>query len=119
MAEEKNDMFSEESGVPDNKKILDYLQGSLSDAERSHLDGQVPDNPFLQDAVEGLQNVPDRDELPELIGHLNHQLHRQLKTKKSRGRKKQAKFGEWIYWAILIILTLGIIGFVVLRFLLK
>ena len=37
MTEEKNDMFSGGSEVPDNKKLLEYLNGSLSDAERDHL----------------------------------------------------------------------------------
>lgn len=119
MTEDKNDMFSGESGVPEDKKLLEYLNGSLPDTERNNLEEQVPDNPFLQDAVEGLQEIPEPGNLPKVVSHLNRQLHQQLAAKKNRGEKKEIKFGEWIYWAILIVLLLGITGFLMLRFMLK
>ncbi len=119
MTEEKNDMFSSDSQKPDNKKLLEYLNGSLSDAERTHFEDQVPENPFLQDAVEGLNAVENKAGLPKVVSHLNQQLQHQLSHKKSRKGKRDEPFGQWIYWSIVIVLLLVIAGFLVLRFMLK
>jgi hypothetical protein len=119
MTEEKNDMFSGESKKPDNKKLLEYLNGSLSETERTHFEDQVPADPFLQDAVEGLNAIEDKDGLPKVVSHLNQQLHHHLSNKKFRRDKKNAPFEKWIYWSILIVLLLAIVGFLVLRFMLK
>ena len=119
MAEEKNDMHSGESEKPDNKKILEYLNGSLSNIERAHFEGQVPEDPFLKDAVEGLNHIKDKEGIPKTLIHLNQELQHHLSHKKSRRNKMDIQFGPWIYWSILIVLLLAVIGFIVLRFLLK
>ncbi|MDP4130171.1 MAG: hypothetical protein Q8918_11400 [Bacteroidota bacterium] len=118
MTEERNDMFSGESGIPDDNKLMKYLNGSLPDAERDHLEDQVQQNPFLQDAVEGLNTVGDKADLPKVVQHLNKQLSHLL-PKKTRKHDRDAKFGEWIYWTILVVLLLAITGFLMLRFMLK
>ena len=119
MTEEKNDMFSSGSGAPDDKKLLEFLNGSLPEAEKNQLESQVPENPFLQDAVEGLETIGDKTGLHKVVHHLNQQLHQQLYPKKTRKIKRDARFGEWIYWAILIVLLLAITGFLMLRFMMK
>jgi hypothetical protein len=119
MTEEKNDMSSGESDRPDHKKLLEYLNGSLSDAERSGFEKEVPENPFLEDAVEGLRQITDQRELPKAVNHLNQQLRQHLAAPKSRKIKNEFRFENWIYWTILVVLLLAIAGFVVLRFMLK
>ncbi len=119
MSDEKKDMDPGESEKPDNRKILEYLKGSLSESERAHFEGQVPADPFLKDAVEGLHHINDKEGIPKTLTHLNQQLQHHLSHTKSRRSKTDIQFGAWIYWSILIVLLLAVIGFIVLRFMLK
>ncbi|HVU83270.1 MAG TPA: hypothetical protein VHC50_00425 [Puia sp.] len=119
MTEEKNDKFPDEPSKPDTRKILDYLSGSLSEAERAQFESLKPDDPFFKEAMEGLKDLENKNDLPKLIGHLNQQLHQHLAHNKYTGRKKKIRFGDWIYWSIGIILLLALAGFLVLRLLLK
>jgi hypothetical protein len=119
MTENKNDMFSGELPKPDDKKLLEYLNGFLSDAERQAFEDQVPGDPFLQDAVEGLHSVENKAGLTKVVNSLNHQLHHHLSHKRSRRNSRYPQYGAWIYWSIGVVLLLAIAGFLVLRFVLK
>ncbi|HEY4156255.1 MAG TPA: polyketide synthase docking domain-containing protein [Puia sp.] len=119
MTEEKDDMISGESAEPDEKKLLDYLRGSLSDAERAQFENRVPSDPFLQDAVDGLHSIENQEDLPKLVNHLNQQLRHHLSNTRTRKGKKDLRFEDWIYWSIGLILLLALAGFLVLRLLLK
>lgn len=119
MSDEKKHMDSGEPEKPDNKKILEYLKGSLSDSERAQFEDEVPADPFLKDAVEGLHNINDKEGIPKTLSHLNQQLQHHLSDTKSRRSKTGIQFGAWIYWSILVVLLLAVIGFMVLRFMLK
>ena len=119
MTEEKNDRNRGESANVDLQKMLEGLKGSLSDAERAQFENGSPEDPFLQDAAEGLHGMENKQDLPKVISSLNQQLHHHLAHNKSRKRKKDLRYGEWIYWSIGLILLLALAGFLVLRLLLK
>lgn len=119
MTAEKDDMFSGESQNQDIEKILEYLKGSLSDEEIAQFKVRPPEDPFLREALEGLQTLENKENLPKMIRGLNQQLHHHLAHNKSRKRKKDLRFGDWIYWSIGIILLLAVAAFLVLRLMLK
>ena len=119
MTAEKDDMFSGESQNQDIEKILEYLKGSLSDEEIAQFKVRPPEDPFLREALEGLQTLENKENLPKMIRGLNQQLHQHLAHNKYTGRKKMIRFGDWIYWSIGIILLLALAAFLVLRLLLK
>ncbi|HVY76632.1 MAG TPA: hypothetical protein VG890_17505 [Puia sp.] len=105
--------------VPDTKKILDYLNGSMTEGEKRQFESEVPHDPFLQDAVEGLQGLDNHAQIPDVVHHLNRQLQTQLAHRKPRKRKKAIGYDQWLYWSIGLIILLAFIGFLILRLLLK
>lgn len=112
-------MFPGESKKPEMQKFLDSLKGSLSDTGRAQFENQSPEDPFLKDAMEGLQEMENREDLPKVVNHLNQQLRHHLSHHKSSKIKKGIRYGNWIYWSIGVILLMALVGFLVLRLLLK
>jgi hypothetical protein len=119
MPAENHDMHSGNPSGPDEKKILGYLSGSLPDAEKARFEEELPADPFLQDAVEGLRALPEGEKLPEVLSHLNRQLQHQLAHKKSRRKQKALRYEAWLYWTIGLILLIVFIAFILLRLMLK
>ena len=119
MTEEKNDKNQGESPNAVLQKMLEGFRESLSDAERAQFEQGSPEDPFLQDAAEGLHGMENRQDLHKVISSLNQQLHHHLAHNKSNRRKKDLRYGEWIYWSIGLILLLALAAFLVLRLLLK
>ena len=119
MTEEKNDRNQDESANANLQKMLEGLRETLSDAERAQFENGSPEDPFLQDAAEGLQGMENKQDLPKVIRSLNQQLHHHLAHNKSRNKKKDLRYGDWIYWSIVLVLLLALAGFLVLRLLLK
>ena len=119
MTEEKNDRNQGESENVDLHKMLEGFRESLSDAERAQFENGSPQDPFLQDAAEGLHGMENKQDLPKVISSLNQQLRHHLAHNKSRNRGKDLRYGNWIYWSIILVLLLALAGFLVLRLLLK
>jgi len=102
----------------DNQKLLDYLNGKLSGDEKHEVEKWMADNNIADDAVEGLQNIKDKKNLPLYIEQLNNNLQIQLEKKKEHRIKMKIKEYPWIYFAVALILLLCIVGFIILRMLL-
>jgi hypothetical protein len=119
MTAEKNDMGAGEPPKADLQKILEAFKDTLSETARAQFESGAPDDPFFKDAVEGLQGLKNKEDLPKVISRLNQQLQHHIAHHKGRDRKKKLRYGDWIYWAIALILLLAFAGFMVLRLLLK
>lgn len=108
--------YMEKQTAPiDEHTLLAYLNGELDAATAASFERRLEDDPFLKDAAEGLQPHADPAALKAIVAQLNHQLDHQLKAKKSRRLKQILNF-PWAYLAILLVLILGVLGFVVIRF---
>jgi hypothetical protein len=112
--------------LPDNsngmndQKLMDYLEGKLSGEEKYEVEKWMADNEIAGDAVEGLQNIKDKKNLQQYVDQLNKNLQAQLRKKKHHRLKMRPKEYPWIYFTVVLILLLCIIGYFVLRqFLLK
>lgn len=114
MSEETNDMNHPEKRRPD--ALDDHLRMMMADAELNQFREQLPAE-FLSDASEGLDQLKDTKQLESVLRNLNLQMHRQLTQKKVHKRKKFVGDMSWIYWAIIFILLLCIVGFVIVRML--
>ncbi|HLK28834.1 MAG TPA: hypothetical protein VKT28_09640 [Puia sp.] len=102
----------------DNQKLIDYLNGKLSDNEKHEVEKWMADNNIANDAVEGLQNIKDKKSLSQYVEQLNNNLQIQLEKKKEYRFKRKLKEYPWIYFAVVLILLLCIVGFVILRMIL-
>src|SRR5450432_4308374 len=106
MSKELLDILSDRNKDLDSQKLLDYLNGKLSEQERHELEKMVGDNAFMNDAIEGLEHMRDKKKLQDYIEQLNAELHEQLQKPKDRRVKKKIKEYPWIYLAIVLILVL-------------
>lgn len=95
----------------DQKKLMDYLQGKLSDAEKHEVESFLNDSPFLNDALEGLGEMKDKQKIATIISELDNQLKKRIQE-----RKKKRKIANLYFPAWLVVATVTIIGLVVLAF---
>jgi hypothetical protein len=99
----------------DNQKLMDYLAGRLSAEEKHEIEKQMADSEFINDAVEGLEEVKDKKKLALFVEQMNSGLQKQLEKKKSRKQKRKLKDQPWLYLAIVLLLLLIVICFIVIK----
>jgi anti-sigma factor RsiW len=99
----------------DNQQLMDYLSGKLSDKERNEVEQSMAESDFVNDAVEGLQHFPDKKDPMDYVNQLNESLKSSLRKKKQRREKRRLKKNPWVLVAILLILTLCIAAYFLIR----
>ncbi|HMH33698.1 MAG TPA: hypothetical protein VK543_11740 [Puia sp.] len=119
MTNELFNILSNSNKDIDNQKLMDYLSGKLSEREKHEVEKMMNDNHFISDAVEGLENLPDKKKLQAYVDQLNQDLHNQIQKTKERRIQKRIREYPWIYLAIILILVLSIVGYVVIRMFLR
>lgn len=117
MSDGLKDILSNLNKDIEQDKLLQYLNNHLADAEQHAFEQIMNEDDFISDAVEGLQSIENKNQIPNHIRQLNIGLKKQLK--KQKNRKHNRKIGEqsWIIYSMLILLILVIIAFVVIRML--
>lgn len=98
-----------------DEELKKYLSGNISDEERHAIEKKMADSPFVNDAVEGLQQFTSRQKLDEYVNHLNKDLHQYIAAKKELKEKRRIKNLSWIIVAVIIILLLCILAYIVVR----
>ena len=97
------------------EELKKYLSGNISDEERYAIEKKMADSPFVNDAVEGLQQFSSRQKLDKYVNHLNKDLHQYIATKKEIREKRRIKDLSWILVAVIIVLLLCILAYIVIR----
>ena len=98
----------------DNQKLMEYISGNLSPKETREVEILMADSDFVNDAVEGLQQVDNKTNIGALVEQLNRDLQKKLEQKKSRKEKKKLQDYSWIYFAIALLLILITVAWFVL-----
>ena len=99
----------------DNQQLMDYLAGKLSGDELHEVEKSMADNEFLNDAIEGLQRMSNKKDMQTYVDELNASMQKSLAKKKQRRLKRQLKEEPWGLLAIVLVITLCVIGYVVIR----
>ncbi len=99
----------------DNQRLMDYLSHHISTTDSHAVEEKMADDPFLNDAVEGLQQLKQDKNLQLYVEQLNAGLHNQIGKNKLRKDKRRFKENPYTYYAIIFILLLIIISFIILR----
>ena len=115
MSDELLNILSNSNKDIDNQKLMDYLSGKLSAEEKHEIEKQMADSDFVNDAVEGLEEMKNKKDISLYVEQLNNDLHKQLDKKKKRKEKRTLKDQPWIYLAIVLLLLLIIICFIVIK----
>lgn len=108
-------ILSNSSKDIDNQKLMDYLSGKLSPEDKHEIEKQMADSDFVNDAVEGLEEIQNKKDLSVFVEQLNSNLQKQLDKKKKRKEKRAIKEQPWAYLAIVLLLLLIVIGFIVIK----
>ena len=90
----------------DNQLLMDYLSGKLSGEALHELERSMADNEFLNDAVEGLQQVGNKKDMQAYVDELNAAMQKTLEKKKQRRLKRRLKEDPWGLIAVVLIITL-------------
>ncbi len=91
---------------------MQYINDSMSHENRNDIEREMENDPFVNDAVDGLQEV-SKEQLPILINEINHKLLKEVSKKKKRTRKTLVVNQSWTYVAVLLILLLLIITYLI------
>lgn len=119
MSDKLKDILSHLSTEVDQETLLKYLEGRLSDEQRHEIEKKMLDSEFTNDAMEGLQEVKDKQRISLLVDQLNRDLHNKLEKKKKKREKFRLKDQPWLYIAIVIILLLIVLSYLVIDRLLR
>jgi hypothetical protein len=99
----------------DNQQLMDYLSGKLSGEDLHEVERSMAGDEFLNDAVEGLQQVKNPRDMQAYVDQLNAAMQKSLEKKKSRRLRRRLKDDPWTYLAIILVLGLCLLAYVVIR----
>ena len=72
------------SGQITEQKLMDYLEGRLSPDDAHEVEKLMVDSGFLDDAVEGLSQMKDKQKIAGILQELNGQLKTKTRLKKKK-----------------------------------
>jgi len=99
----------------DNQQLMDYLSGKLSGEALHDLERSMADSEFLNDAVEGLQQMSNKKDMQAYVDQLNASMQQALEKKKQRRLKRRLKEDPWGLLAVILVIALCILGYIVIR----
>ena len=115
MSENFKDILSHLSTEVDQETLLLYLQDKLSEEKKHEVEKKLMENEFANDAMEGLQQFKDKEQVSYMVEMLNRDLRKKLQKKKQRKEKMLIKDQPWLYIAILILILLIVLSYIVIR----
>ena len=113
MTDNWKDILMQSSAI-DQKKLMDYLEGKLNDKEKHEVEALLNDSPFLDDAVEGLSQMKDKQKIAAILSELDNHLHQKIKEKKKR-KTGNLFFPGWLLFATVTVIILVIIAFIIYK----
>lgn len=115
MSENLKNILSHLSTDIDQETLLLYLQNKLSDEKKHEIEKILLESNFEDDAVEGLQQVKDKEQINYMIEALNRDLKKKLQKKKKFRDRMRIKGQPWLYISIIILLILIVLSYIVIR----
>ncbi len=115
MNNDLKDILSNSNKDIDNQKLMDYLTNELSKSASHEVEENMASDDFLNDAVEGLQEIKSTKNMEAYVEQLNADLQKQTAKNKKRKEKRRFKDQPYTYLTIAILLILIVICFVVIK----
>ena len=109
------DILSNNEEPLNEEDLKSYLQGDLTEQQKNSVEQKTSNSPFDNDALEGLQQFKNKQKLDDYVNQLNKNLHQQLSARKQRNERRRLKDNPWFILSIIIILSICIIAFYVVR----
>lgn len=115
MSDELKNILSNLNKDIEQEKLLEYLNRNLPPAEQHDLEKQMNDDEFMNDAVEGLEQVENKQSIPGYIKQLNTDLRKQLDKKKVKRYKRKIPNQYWAYISIILLLLLIVVAYLIIK----
>jgi len=115
MSDNLKDILSHLSTDIDQETLLLYLQDKLSEGKKHEVEKQMLENEFANDAMEGLQEIKDKQQIAYMVEMLNRDLKKKTEKKRQRIEKMKLPDQSWIYISIIIVILLIIISYMVIH----
>jgi len=115
MSDDLKDILSNSNKDIDNQQLMDYLANQLSKAQTHEVEANMAEDPFLNDAVEGLQNIEPTEKINNYTIQLNQELQKVIAKNKKAREKRRWKDSPTIYLVIISILLLLVLCFFLLK----
>lgn len=115
MPDNYKDILSHLSTEIDQETLLLYLQGKLSEEKKHEVEKILLENEFADEAMEGLQQFKDKQQVAYTVEMLNRGLKKKLEKKKTRREKMRIKDQPWLYVAIVILMLLIVLSYIFIR----
>jgi len=115
MHEDLLNILSDSNKDIDNQKLMDYISGKLSAEQKHEVEKWMIDNPFFNEAVEGLQ-ASDVKNVSAKVEEINAALRKYLKLRKVRREKDLFPVNMWTIVAVLFILILAVVVYLILHY---
>jgi hypothetical protein len=113
------DILSHLSTEVDQTTLLLYLQNKLSEEKKHEVEKWMLENDFDGDALDGLQEIRDKEQIAYMVEMLNRDLKKKTEKKKKQIEKMKLKAQPWIFISILILLLLIVISYMIIQRMLK
>jgi hypothetical protein len=115
MSENLKDILSHLSTEVDQETLLLYLQGKLTPEKQHELEKSLLDNEFAADALEGLQQFGDRQQIAAYAEQLNKELKKKTGRTKNYRKKPRLQAEPWLIITLVIILLLLILTYFIIH----
>jgi len=115
MHENLKDILSHLTTDIDQETLLLYLQDKLPAEKKHEVEKKLTENEFANDALEGLQQVRDKNQLTFMVDMLNRDLKKKVAKKKQRREKLNLKDQPWLYMVIFIFIILIILCYMIIQ----
>jgi anti-sigma factor RsiW len=114
MTDKWKDILNQNSSL-DPQKLMDYLEGKLSDKEKHEVESVLADSAFMDDAAEGLSEMKDKQKIASILFELNSQLHKKTQQRRKRQFTDRLPFPGWLVFTTVMIILLVVLAFIIYR----
>lgn len=97
------------SNGSNEEKMLQYVRQELTPEERHAFEKEMLEDPFLDDAAEGLSGVSNTANIAHMVQELNEDLKKNLQKKKTQARHRKFQTPPFFFITIAIVLLLIIL----------
>lgn len=119
MPENLKDILSHLTPDIDQETLLLYLQDKLSAEKKHEVEKQLVDSEFDDDALDGLKQIKDKQQIAYMVEMLNRDLKKKTEKKKLRREKLRLKEQPLLYVTIAILIALIVICYMVIHSMMK
>jgi anti-sigma factor RsiW len=108
------DILAQKSQL-DPQKLMDYLEGKLGETEKHAVESMLADSAFMDDALEGLGQMKDKQKIASILQELNTQLHKNAKARNRLSMRKNFPFPFWLLFTTVTIILLIILAYIIYK----